>query len=151
MYEKIKAASKYPDLSDTIKDEEVNINYLERFGFSKSLKKLKKKLKDKSVVIYGAGVFFQAIQRYYDLSGMNIIGISDKRFEGHSADETFLGYKAYAPYELKELNPDYVIVATKNFINIIEDLYYDTLKGTKIKIKPIYDKGLINLIKDIWF
>lgn len=151
MYEKIKAASKYPDLSDTIKDEEVNINYLEHFGFSKSLKKLKKKLKDKSVVIYGAGVFFQAIQRYYDLSGINIIGISDKRFEEHSADEMFLGYKAYAPYELKELNPDYVIVATKNFINIIEDLYYDTLKGTKIKIKPIYDKGLINLIKDIWF
>ena len=151
MYEKIKAASKYPDLSDTITDEEVNINYLEHFGFSKSLKKLKKKLKDKSVVIYGAGVFFQAIQRYYDLSGINIIGISDQRFEEHSADEMFLGYKAYAPYELKELNPDYVIVATKNFINIIEDLYYDTLKGTKIKIKPIYDKGLINLIKDIWF
>lgn len=151
MYKKIKAVSNYPDMSDTIKDEEVNINYLEHFGFSKSLKTMKKKLKDKSVVIYGAGVFFQVIQRYYDLSGINIIGISDKRFDEHGKEETCLGYKVYAPNELRELNPDYVIVATKNFISIIEDLYYDTLKGTKIKIKPIYNKGLINLIKDIWF
>ncbi|MBR1681277.1 hypothetical protein IJ707_05765, partial [bacterium] len=118
--------------NEEIPDEVVNMNYLFEYNFDKTLPKLVKKLDGKSVVIYGAGVFFELIQKYFDISGLNIIGISDRRFEGHEENEEFLGYKVYSPDEIKELNPDYVLVATKYYINIIEDLYYGTLKNTKI-------------------
>ena len=131
-------------------DEIASVEYLESFKFSKNLKNLKRKIKNKTVVIYGAGVFFQAIKKHYDISDINIIGISDRRFEGHEPNEECFGYKVYAPSELKDLNPDYVLVATKMYIGIIEDLYYDTLKDTKIKIKPLLKKGLFTLIKEIW-
>lgn len=136
--------------NEEIRDEQVNLNYLYEFNFDKTLPKLVKKLKNKSVVLYGAGVFLELIKKYFDISGLNIIGISDKRFENHIDNEEFLGYKVYSPEELKELNPDYVLVATKNYINIIESLYYETLKGSNIKIKPLMQKPFMTLVKEIW-
>ncbi len=133
-----------------IPDEQPSLLYLYENKFEKTLPKLLKKLEGKSVVIYGAGVFFEAIKKYFDLSGLNIIGISDRKFEDHEENEEFLGYKVYAPGEIKYLNPDYVLVATKYYINIIEDLYYNTLHGTKIKIKPLMKKSFWTLFKEIW-
>lgn len=133
-----------------IPDEQPSLLYLYEYKFEKTLPKLVKKLEGKSVVIYGAGVFFEAIKKYFDLSGLNIIGISDRKFEDHEENEEFLGYKVYAPGEIKYLNPDYVLVATKYYINIIEDLYYNTLHGTKIKIKPLMKKPFWTLFKEIW-
>lgn len=136
--------------NEEIRDEQVNLNYLYEFNFDKTLPKLVKKLKNKSVVLYGAGVFLELIKKYFDISGLNIIGISDRRFENHLENEEFMGYKVYSPEELKKLNPDYVLVATKNYINIIESLYYETLKGSKIKIKPLMQKPFMTLVKEIW-
>ena len=137
-------------LEEEFRDEFASYNYLEEFKFKKHLEKLNKKLKDKSIVLYGAGVFLEAIKKYYDLSKLNIIGICDKRFDCHNENETFLGYKTYSKKEVKELNPDYVLVATKFYINIIEDLYYNTFKDGKIKIKPLLRKPFLTLLKEIW-
>ena len=41
---------------------------LEEFKFKKQLVKLNKKLKNKTVVIYGTGRLFQKIKENYDLS-----------------------------------------------------------------------------------
>lgn len=132
-------------------DDERNLcNYLGEYNFSKTLPKLVKKLKNKKVIIYGSGLLFQVAQNYYDMGKLNIIGISDRKFIGHSSDETFLGYPVCAPEEIKDLNPDYVLVATKFYINIIEDLYYETLRDTKIKIKPLVKKPFWTLFKEIW-
>ena len=95
-----------------------------------------------------AKVFFDAIHKYYDLSKLNIIGIADKRFTGHEESQSYLGYKVYEPCELKELKPDYVLVATKFYIGIIEDLHYNLLKNTKIKIKPLVKKDFVTLLKE---
>ena len=43
-------------------------------------KKLNKKLKGKTIVIYGSGLLFQKVLSNYDLSELNIIGISDRKF-----------------------------------------------------------------------
>ena len=86
-------------------------------------------------MIYGAGIFFAAIHKYFDLDGLNIIGVADRRFEEHTENEQFLGYKVYSPNEIRDVNPDYVLVATKFFIDIIEDLDETVLKNSKIKIK----------------
>ena len=136
--------------NEEIPDEQPNLLYLYNFKFDKTLPKLVKKLEGKSVVIYGAGVFFEIIKKYFDLSDLNIIGVSDRRFSNHEENEEWEGYKVYAPEEIKELKPDYVLVATKFYINIIEDLYYGTLKDTKIKIKPLMKKPFWTLVKEIW-
>ena len=135
---------------ESIPDEAVNYIYLENYNFSKTLKKLTKKLKNKSIIIYGAGSFFELIKKYYDISGLNIIGISDKKFKNHDKNEEFLGFKVYSPDEITKINPNYVLVATKFYINIIEDLYYNLLEKTKIKIKPLLKKPLMVLVKEIW-
>lgn len=136
--------------NEEIKDEEVNLNYLHKFNFEKTLPKLIKKLQGKTVMLYGAGVFLELIKKYFDLSDLNIIGIADKKFRRRTENETFLGYTAYAPEDIKDLNPDYVLVATRNYINIIEDLYFNTLKGTKIRVKPLLYKGFWALAKEIF-
>lgn len=136
--------------NDEIPFEQPNLNYLYEYEFDKTLPKLTKKLKDKTVVLYGAGIFLELIKKYFDLSGLNIIGVADKRFENHEENEFFLDWKAYSPEEIKELKPDYVLVATKFYINIIEDLYYNTLKGCNIKIKPLFKKPFLTLVKEIW-
>ena len=136
--------------NEEIKDEEINLNYLNEFKFEKTLPKLVKKIHGKTVMLYGAGIFLELIKKYFDLSGLNIIGIADRRFEGHAENEEFLGYKVYAPNEIKDITPNYVLVATKTYLSIIEDLYYDTLKGTKIKIKPLMKKDFKTLVKEIW-
>ena len=137
-------------LNEDFNDEKDSFLYLEMFGFADNLKKLKHKIGDKKVVIYGAGVFFETIKKYYDLSALNIIGISDRKFEQHAENEKFLGYKVYSPSEIKDLKPDFVLVATKFCINVIENLYYNTLKGSKIKIKPLMKKPFKTLLREIW-
>ena len=136
--------------NEEIKDEAVNFNYLYKMQFDKTLPKLVKKLKNKKVLLYGAGIFLELIKKYFDISTLNVIGIADKKFEHHNENEEWQGYKVYSPDEIKELKPDYVLVATKFYINIIEDLYYNTLKGTKIKIKPLLKKPFLTLVREIW-
>lgn len=131
-------------------EEIISYNYLEKFNFKKNLERLNKKLKGKTVVLYGAGVFLEAIKKYYDLSKLNIIGISDKRFDEHEENAKFLGYKVYSREELKDLNPDYILVSTKFYISIIEDMYYNTFRNSKIKIKPLVRKSFFTLLKEIW-
>jgi hypothetical protein len=137
--------------NEELVDEKNSINYLEQYDFGKNLKKLEKKLKGKKVVIYGgAGIIFQTISTFYDLGGFDVIGISDRKFAMDDAPAESLGYKTVAPDKIKDLNPDYVLVATKFFINIIEDLEYNLLKGTKIKVKPMIKKPFWTLWKEIW-
>ncbi|MBR6126498.1 hypothetical protein IKQ21_02320 [bacterium] len=135
---------------EEIPDEQTNYNYLYEYNFDKTLPKTVKKLKNKTVILYGAGAFLELIKKHFDLTGINIIGISDRRFVNHEENEEFLGYKAYAPSEIAEVKPDCVLVATKFYINIIEELYYKTLKGAKIKILPLVRKPLWTLIREIW-
>ena len=51
--------------NEEIKEEALSLNYLYEHKFDKTLTKLVKKLKNKSVVIYGAGIYFEAILKYF--------------------------------------------------------------------------------------
>ncbi len=135
---------------EDIQDAQDLYNYLEKFNFKKHLAKITKKYAGRKILIYGAGACFEVIKKYYDLSNLNIIAISDKKFKNHAYNEIFLGYPVCAPEEIVSRNPDYVLVATKMYANIIENLYYGYLKDTKIKIKPLIKKDLLTLIKEIW-
>ena len=47
--------------------------------------------------------------------------------------DTVMGYKVCTPKEIKDINPDYVLVSAKYYIDIMETLYYETLKGEYLK------------------
>lgn len=134
--------------NEQVMDEMNSILYLEKFNFGKQLPKLYKKMQGKSIVIYGAGIFFEAIATFYDLSKLNIIAISDRKYSQDNSEKEFLGYKTVAPDKINDLKPDYVLVATKFYINIIEDLETQIKKPTRIK--PLLRKNFFTLLKEIW-
>ena len=134
-------------------------DYLLSIDFEQYLKKLTKKLKGKTVLIYGAGILFQTAYKNFDLSGLNIIGISDRKFDWIHENETFLGYKTYSPFEISKLKPDCILIATKYYIDIIGDIYSLIQYNRHIKIKPLFKKHrhiflkeiFLNSVKDIFF
>ena len=134
------------------KEEGYNYNLLCKYKFPQKLPKLVKKLKGKKVLLYGAGAFLETILKYFDLSGFDINGVADKGYNEKepNTEEKFHGFNTYGANEIEKLNPDYILICTKFYIEIIEYLYYDLLKNTKIKIKPLVDKGFFTLLKEIW-
>lgn len=144
----------YAALEELVNGECSHLDYLQYWNFEENFEKLCKKVKNKKVLLYGAGSFFETIKLYFDLDKLNIIGISDKRFEKiegeeKEIEEEFYGYKTYSPQEIKALKPDYVLVSTLKVISIIENLEQE-LKGTRIKILPLMDKSFWQLLKEIW-
>lgn len=134
----------------TLRDNEDFIRYLERINFQKHLNKLAKKLEDKTIIIYGAGAFFNALNEKYDLSVLNIIAIADRKFINHEPELQYAGYKACAPDEITSLKPDYVLVSMLYFVSVIEDLEETCLRSSKIKIKPLINKPFVEVWKEIW-
>lgn len=96
---------------------------------------LSQALKDKRVVIYGAGQFAKAIFENCDLSKLNIIAIADKKYENKSS-EVFYGYKTLSPNELETIDCEYVLIANydTNFISIVKDLIAKNPKKVKVKL-----------------
>lgn len=133
---------------EKIKDEQVNINYLYKHKFDKTLPKLVKDMKGKKVVFYGAGAFLELINKYFNLSGLDVIGVCDKRFDKHEEGETFLGWKAYSIKEIAELKPDCILISTKMYIDLVRSLRKGVLKD--IKLRPLLKKSLMTLMKEIW-
>ena len=68
----------------------------------------------KKVLLYGAGLVSDVLFKNFDLSKLNIIGVSDKRFEGFN-EEKYFEIKTYKPDEIKDLDFDILLVALKNY------------------------------------
>lgn len=124
-------------------DVELN-KFLKGVNFEKQLKNLTGKLKNKKVIIYGCGQLFQLINQNYNLSKLNIIGISDLRFSEADEENDFLGYKIIPKSEIPGYKPDYILIAALNYIDIIKNFDYN------IKLKPLVKRGLIYDLKKIW-
>ena len=116
--------------------------YLNNIGFEKYFQKLKRKLKNKSIVIYGAGELFKYINKNYNLSDLNIIGVSDLRFHNDDKNKDFMGYKIILKDEIVDYKPDYVVVATLKYISIVENFTVNLFDKTKIKTIPLAKRKL---------
>ena len=132
---------------EDILDESYNMPYLLKYNFKKRLEELKVKLKDKKILLYGGGLLLELICKYYDLSSLNIIGVADKRCQSFD-DSKFCGFNLYSPKQILELNPDYVVIATRKVIPIAEYLYFNYLKNSKIKLISLVKKNFIDTIKE---
>lgn len=86
----------------------------------KRFETLKKKLKNKRVIIYGAGIYFQNLD--CDFSQLNIVGIVDRKFTIEEAGKSFNNFRII-PYQLFDHNnADYILVVLKNPKDVIKEL-----------------------------
>ena len=123
---------------------------LDDINFSAYLKKLKTKLVNKKVIIYGSGTFFKYVLDNYDLKDINIIGISDLKFEEDKEGQEFLGFKIIPKNKILSYKPDCIIVATLKYISIVEDFEENILNKTDIKVYPLAKMPFLKLVKEIW-
>ena len=124
--------------------------YLKDIHFEKYLKKLNKKLKNKKIIIYGAGTFFKYIKENYNLNSLNIIGISDLKFNENEEGEKYSDYNIIPLDKILDYKPDYLVIATMHYEKIIDNFEVNILNETKIKAIPLARKKLWDLIKEIW-
>ncbi len=132
--------------NENIVDSNINMEYLLKHNIESSIKRLEKISLNKKVLFYGSGLFFKLVNEYFDLSGINVIGVVDKHFSQVHKIKDVCGYKLYSPDDIIELNPDYIIVTTKRVIPIFEELYSKYLKNSDIKILPLLKKNIFSLL-----
>lgn len=143
---------KTPELIESIKkvyEQTPEAHFLKVNKFEKTLKTLKKKLKNKRVVIHGANFLFDAVLDIDDLRELNIIGISDFSFD-NLAVEKYKGFTAILPSEIKQLSPDYLLICAKDSLELIEYFRYNLLSDTNIKVLPFVKRSFISTLKEIW-
>lgn len=84
------------------------VDYLKSIDFEKILVRLKEKYQTKKVILFGLGVFLDAILDNYNISDyLNVIGISDTRFDEQQS--TYKGFNLYKPLALRALNVNVVL------------------------------------------
>ncbi len=122
------------------------LNYLKEVHAQRQINKLARKYKNKKIVIYGAGEYFQILKNNFDLSKLNIVGIADKKFET-SKDLNPTTYPALAPEELKDADFDVIFVALYDDSIVSDWLEYEFLVNTKN-----YDKEVRSIVEPtFWF
>jgi len=84
------------------------LEYLNKKNLQKHINTLAKKYKNKKILIYGAGMFFDVISENFDISKLNIVAISDIKF---NEETIYKGIKIVSPDKIKDLNFDAIIIS----------------------------------------
>jgi len=109
-----------------------------REDFKNHLDSLIDSLKGKKVLIYGAGSGFVELNKTYNFAEkLDIVGISDKRFEKENPG-TFLSIKTILPDEISKEKFDHILVTNERSKAIVFSLKYWTAKQDGVVI-PIFD------------
>ena len=128
------------------------VKYLKAVGAQRQINRLAKKYKDKKVVLYGAGLYAKILLENYDCSKLNIVAVSDKKF--NDTDELFMGYKTISPQTLTEFDCDVILVSVIEDIAITNYLQDELLVGTvneNVEVKSFIEPTLFYCIKTlIW-
>lgn len=106
-------------------------------NLEKIIKKLKRKYKNKKIVIYGAGLYATEVLQKYDLSGLNIVAVTDMKYPIglNEHQETFQGYKTLNPYDLFNIDFNVIfitILAAEIAEETLENMGLEHLKHFKI-------------------
>lgn len=130
-----------------------HLEFLNDVNAQKQIDSLAKKYKNKRIVIYGAGIYFQIIMKNFNLSKLNIVGIADKKFEKNKMLNN-MPYTALSPNELNEIDYDVILVATYNHIVVKEFLKFELLingKNHDKKIHPIIKPTFFYFLKTFFY
>ena len=117
--------------------------YLEKHQYQKQLDNLAKKFRNKKVVIHGYGTLFKLIEKKYDLTRFNIVGIMDKKFSKFNNNDFPTNYTYIKLDNLYRYDFDFVLIATENYLPIIKELK----KITNKKIYPLIKKNIFWISK----
>ncbi|MBR2068848.1 MAG: FkbM family methyltransferase [Candidatus Gastranaerophilales bacterium] len=114
----------------------------------KNFEKIEKEYKDKKILLYGAGVFFEELYKEIDFSKLNIIAIADKKFQNNTKDK-FYNFSCYSPNEIPSLDFDILLTTVIN-PDVLRTFLKDITKNKNIIIKDIVPKSYkwIKYVKD---
>lgn len=127
---------------------------LKNSNFEKRLQKLAKKYKNKKVVFYGTGQFYQYVKENYDLSCFDVIALSDKKFMNITSPvyNNELGCDVISPLKIYELKPDVVLISA--YVDFYIEKYFceDLFVNTKHKFKyaPLYERSWGEKVQEAW-
>lgn len=123
-------------------------DYLEKKKAQKLIDKYAELYNEKKIVLYGVDLFTGDLFRNYNLSGLNIIGVSDESFKNHH-DGEYYGYKKLSPYDLLETEFDILLITTYDDMEAKDFLKKDLFQGEEIKfkIKTLIKMNLFEYIK----
>ena len=128
-----------------------HLKFYNDINAQKQINKLAKKYKNKSVVIYGAGLMSYVLFENFDLSKLNITAICDAKYKNESS-ETFFTYKTISPQELQETECDAILICLKEHEKIRQYIKYNLLVNTKnknIEVQRLLNIPLSFIIKQI--
>ena len=123
-------------------NEELKL-YFSDINVQKEIDDLADELSQKKVVIYGADEYTRYLYKNYDLSNINVIAISDKRF-GQKRIHEFYGLNCINQDRLKEIDCDVILISAKNFVDSYNTLIriLSDSKNKSAEIFPIIAKKL---------
>ncbi len=90
------------------------------------------KYSGKKILLYGAGLNAKYLINRYDYSKLNVVGISDIKFEKNTQEESF-GFKAIKPSDIKNVDYDYILLTVEQK-GTVANYLTDVLKINKDKI-----------------
>lgn len=118
------------------------VEKLKNLNFEKKLIYLQKKYKNKKILLYGAGLFFDVIANNYDLkSYLNIVGIGDIKFTKQKIDK-YKGFSTFSPEEIKKLDIDIIMPTNLSPKTIEKALKKNNLIPKNCKIEYIIQTNL---------
>jgi hypothetical protein len=89
----------------------------------KRIDELAQKYKNKNIVLYGAGIFLDVIFQNYNLSALNIVAVSDIKFQEKTNCQNLPGIH---PSQINQYSPSIVLITAQKTA-IIEDFFQDQL------------------------
>ena len=119
--------------------------------FENYFKKLTKKLKGKTILVYGTGSLFQYIQKNYNLAELNIVAISDGKYLPEQKGQKDLGYTIIPKDDLENFDVDIVLLGLQDYIGMLCDFTGGIYKNKNTKILPLVKISKWKLLKNIWF
>ena len=124
------------------------VDYLKSVNFEKKLEKLKEKYDGKKVILFGMGLFLDAILDNYDIKKyINVIGISDKRIIEDRATD-YKGFNLYKPLALRALKFNVVLDTNIMFEKSKQFLKKNYYVSKHIIIEPIIQKSINDFLED---
>ena len=124
-------------------------DYLEELNAQEKINKLAKLYKNKKFAIYGAGQYCTVIFENYDMSKLNIVAISDRKFNDISK-RNFFGLNCISPFELPKVDFDVLLVANLDYYNFSRMIDREILYGTKkanVEMRPLIKIDFLDLLK----
>lgn len=129
---------------------EAFLKFLNENDFQKRIDSLAKKYKGKRIILYGAGIISDVLTNNFDISSLNIIGISDIKFELKNESETqnCTDYKIIKPSEIIKNKPDVVLIFLQEYFRA-EDYFKKELmpKYGKFKYDSVLKISIFSFIK----